>query len=180
MALTLLLPTPSFVNAFSCKDQSTAQGVALVRFCHIRNTSGCQVSHSHGHQHHHSALLFLSIPLFFNALSFFLCFISNLSDSFTINSATDFYHKGFETPFFSRSFSFFQLPHFINSSLPAHDRMTAQQIDNYFRQELIYKRNERMARRVSALLQRNPNQTYFFAFGAGKTLRHSRNSHNDL
>uniref|UniRef100_A0A3Q4G144 Metalloprotease TIKI n=1 Tax=Neolamprologus brichardi TaxID=32507 RepID=A0A3Q4G144_NEOBR len=62
-----------------------------------------------------------------------------------------------------------QLPHFINSSLPAHDRMTAQQIDSYFRQELIYKRNERMARRVSALLQRNPNQTYFFAFGAGKT-----------
>ncbi|GLD72699.1 metalloprotease TIKI2-like protein, partial [Lates japonicus] len=60
------------------------------------------------------------------------------------------------------------LPHFINSSLPAHDRMTAQQIDSYFRQELIYKRNERMARRVSALLQRNPNQTYFFAFGAGK------------
>lgn len=46
--------------------------------------------------------------------------------------------------------------------------MTALQIDSYFRQELIYKRNERMARRVSALLQRNPNQTYFFAFGAGK------------
>ncbi|XP_056235204.1 metalloprotease TIKI2 [Seriola aureovittata] len=63
-----------------------------------------------------------------------------------------------------------QLPHFINSSLPAHDRMTAQQIDSYFRRELIYKRNERMARRVSALLQRNPNQTYFFAFGAGHFL----------
>ncbi|XP_067453226.1 metalloprotease TIKI2 [Thunnus thynnus] len=63
-----------------------------------------------------------------------------------------------------------QLPHFINSSLPAHDRMTALQIDSYFRQELIYKRNERMARRVSALLQRNPNQTYFFAFGAGHFL----------
>ncbi|XP_069006421.1 metalloprotease TIKI2 [Embiotoca jacksoni] len=63
-----------------------------------------------------------------------------------------------------------QLPHFINSSLPAHDRMTAQQIDSYFRQELIYKRNERMARRVSALLQRSPNQTYFFAFGAGHFL----------
>ncbi|TNN60694.1 Metalloprotease TIKI2 [Liparis tanakae] len=59
------------------------------------------------------------------------------------------------------------LPHFINSSLPAHDRMIALQIDSYFRKELIYKRNERMARRVSALLQRNPNQTYFFAFGAG-------------
>uniref|UniRef100_A0A3P9L2U0 Metalloprotease TIKI n=1 Tax=Oryzias latipes TaxID=8090 RepID=A0A3P9L2U0_ORYLA len=63
-----------------------------------------------------------------------------------------------------------QLPHFINRSLPAHDRVTAQQIDSYFRQELIYKRNERMARRVSALLQRNPNQTYFFAFGAGHFL----------
>uniref|UniRef100_A0A1A8CDV5 Metalloprotease TIKI n=1 Tax=Nothobranchius kadleci TaxID=1051664 RepID=A0A1A8CDV5_NOTKA len=63
-----------------------------------------------------------------------------------------------------------RLPHFINRSLPAHDRMTAQQIDSYFRQELIYKRNERMARRVSTLLQRNPNQTYFFAFGAGHFL----------
>lgn len=63
-----------------------------------------------------------------------------------------------------------QLPHFINSSLPAHDRLTAQQIDSYFRQELIYKRNERMARRVSALLQRNPSQAYFFAFGAGHFL----------
>ncbi|XP_033820860.1 metalloprotease TIKI2 isoform X1 [Periophthalmus magnuspinnatus] len=63
-----------------------------------------------------------------------------------------------------------QLPHFINSSLPAHERLTAQQIDSYFRQELIYKRNERMARRVSTLLQRNPNQTYFFAFGAGHFL----------
>ncbi|XP_029904730.1 metalloprotease TIKI2 [Myripristis murdjan] len=63
-----------------------------------------------------------------------------------------------------------QLPHFINSTLPAHDRTTAQQIDSYFRQELIYKRNERMARRVSALLQRNPTQTYFFAFGAGHFL----------
>lgn len=63
-----------------------------------------------------------------------------------------------------------QLPHFINSSLPAHDRLTALQIDSYFRQELIYKRNERMARRVSALLQRDPTQTYFFAFGAGHFL----------
>ncbi|XP_068176364.1 metalloprotease TIKI2 isoform X2 [Antennarius striatus] len=63
-----------------------------------------------------------------------------------------------------------QLTHFINSSLPAHDRLTAQQIDSYFRHELIYKRNERMARRVSALLQRNPDKSYFFAFGAGHFL----------
>ncbi|XP_056108319.1 metalloprotease TIKI2 [Rhinichthys klamathensis goyatoka] len=63
-----------------------------------------------------------------------------------------------------------QLPHFINSSLPAHERLTAQQIDSYLRQELIYKRNERMARRVSALLQRSPTQRFFFAFGAGHFL----------
>lgn len=80
----------------------------------------------------------------------------------------EFHHKGFYIQIPSPPLSPPQLPHFINSSLPAHDRMTALQIDNYFRQELIYKRNERMARRVSALLQRNPNQTYFFAFGAGK------------
>lgn len=79
--------------------------------------------------------------------------------------------KDFKLSFFSKHASFFQLPHFINSSLPAHDRLTAQQIDSYFRQELIYKRNERMALRVSALLQENPNQTYFFAFGAGKAIR---------
>lgn len=74
----------------------------------------------------------------------------------------------FAIGFFFFFLPIFQLPQFINSSLPAHDRITAQQIDHYFRQELIYKRNERMARRVSALLQRNPNQTYFFAFGAGE------------
>nr|XP_023699900.1 metalloprotease TIKI2-like isoform X2 [Paramormyrops kingsleyae] len=63
-----------------------------------------------------------------------------------------------------------QLPHFVNSSLPDHERSTAQQIDSYFRRELIYKRNQRMARRVSALMQRSPTQTFFFAFGAGHFL----------
>ncbi|KAI5095243.1 metalloprotease TIKI2 isoform X1 [Silurus meridionalis] len=59
-----------------------------------------------------------------------------------------------------------QLPHFLNSSLLDDERSTAQQIDSYLRQELIYKRNERMALRVSALLQRSPAQRFFFAFGA--------------
>ncbi|MBN3284930.1 TIKI2 Metalloprotease, partial [Polyodon spathula] len=59
-----------------------------------------------------------------------------------------------------------QLPHFINSSLPDHERITAQQIDSYFRQELIYKRNERMGRRITELLEGNPGQAFFFAFGA--------------
>ncbi|XP_017577820.1 metalloprotease TIKI2 isoform X1 [Pygocentrus nattereri] len=63
-----------------------------------------------------------------------------------------------------------QLPHFINSSLLDHERSTAQQIDSYLRQELIYKRNERMAQRVSTLLQASPSQSFFFAFGAGHFL----------
>ncbi|KAK6484416.1 metalloprotease TIKI2, partial [Huso huso] len=63
-----------------------------------------------------------------------------------------------------------QLPHFINSSLPDHERITAQQIDSYFRQELIYKRNERMGRRITELLEGNPGQAFFFAFGAGHFL----------
>ncbi|KAK2841431.1 hypothetical protein Q7C36_013010 [Tachysurus vachellii] len=63
-----------------------------------------------------------------------------------------------------------QLPHFLNSSLLDHERSTAQQIDSYLRQELIYKRNARMAHRVSALLQRSPAQSFFFAFGAGHFL----------
>lgn len=60
-----------------------------------------------------------------------------------------------------------QLPNFINTTLPPHEQVTAQEIDSYFRQELIYKRNERMGRRVMALLQENQDKICFFAFGAG-------------
>ncbi|XP_068127393.1 metalloprotease TIKI1 isoform X2 [Hyperolius riggenbachi] len=60
-----------------------------------------------------------------------------------------------------------QVPHFINATLPPHDRTTAQEIDSYFRQELIYKRNERMGKRVKDLLEQFPEQSFFFAFGAG-------------
>ncbi|KAM6033818.1 metalloprotease TIKI1 [Chlamydotis macqueenii] len=60
-----------------------------------------------------------------------------------------------------------QVPNFINATLPAHERVTAQEIDNYFRQELIYKRNERMGRRVKDLLDEYPDKSFFFAFGAG-------------
>ncbi|VCW84428.1 unnamed protein product, partial [Gulo gulo] len=48
-----------------------------------------------------------------------------------------------------------QLPSFINTTLPPHEQVTAQEIDSYFRHELIYKRNERMGKRVMALLQEN-------------------------
>ncbi|XP_005991189.1 metalloprotease TIKI2 [Latimeria chalumnae] len=63
-----------------------------------------------------------------------------------------------------------QLPNFINTTLPPHEQVTAQQIDSYFRQELIYKRNERMGRRVTTLLQENADKSFFFAFGAGHFL----------
>lgn len=46
--------------------------------------------------------------------------------------------------------------------------MTAQHIDDYFRHELIYKRNLRMAERVDQLLKSQPDRSFFFAFGAGK------------
>lgn len=60
-----------------------------------------------------------------------------------------------------------QLPNFINTTLPPHEQVTAQEIDSYFRQELIYKRNERMGKRVMTLLRENEDKICFFAFGAG-------------
>ncbi|KAM6363409.1 metalloprotease TIKI1-like isoform 3-T4 [Pluvialis apricaria] len=60
-----------------------------------------------------------------------------------------------------------EVPNFINATLLAHERITAQEIDSYFRQELIYKRNERMGRRVKDLLEEYPDKSFFFAFGAG-------------
>ncbi|XP_026563001.1 metalloprotease TIKI2 [Pseudonaja textilis] len=63
-----------------------------------------------------------------------------------------------------------QLPNFINTTLPPHEQVTAQEIDRYFRQELIYKRNERMGKRVMALLRENTDKSFFFAFGAGHFL----------
>ncbi|XP_064521363.1 metalloprotease TIKI2 [Pseudopipra pipra] len=63
-----------------------------------------------------------------------------------------------------------QVPNFINTTLPPHEQVTAQEIDSYFRQELIYKRNERMGKRVMSLLRENRDKSFFFAFGAGHFL----------
>uniref|UniRef100_A0A5F9CIH2 Metalloprotease TIKI n=1 Tax=Oryctolagus cuniculus TaxID=9986 RepID=A0A5F9CIH2_RABIT len=63
--------------------------------------------------------------------------------------------------------NFSQVPNFINATLPPQERITAQEIDSYFRRELIYKRNERMGKRVKALLEEFPDKGFFFAFGAG-------------
>lgn len=64
---------------------------------------------------------------------------------------------------------FFQVPNFNNVTMPPNEQNTAQEIDSYFRQELIYKRNERMGKRVKTLLEEHPDKSFFFAFGAGKT-----------
>lgn len=60
-----------------------------------------------------------------------------------------------------------QVPRFSNVTLLPSEQLTAQQLDGYFRLELIYKRNQRMGRRVQALLEDNPDKSFFFAFGAG-------------
>ncbi|XP_028318724.1 metalloprotease TIKI1 isoform X1 [Gouania willdenowi] len=63
-----------------------------------------------------------------------------------------------------------QVPNFNNVTLPPSEQVTAQEIDSYFRQELIYKRNERMGKRVKSLLEEHPDKSFFFAFGAGHFL----------
>jgi uncharacterized protein YbaP (TraB family) len=50
----------------------------------------------------------------------------------------------------------------------SQDLELAQHIDDYFRSELIVKRNKRMSQRVLNLLDSNPQKSFFFAFGAGK------------
>lgn len=43
----------------------------------------------------------------------------------------------------------------------------AKEMDEYFQTELLFKRNEIMAERIERILNDNPRQSFFFAFGAG-------------
>ena len=45
-------------------------------------------------------------------------------------------------------------------------------VNEYFRVEIIQKRNRRMAKRVIELLETYPKRKFFFAFGAGKQTDH--------
>ncbi|XP_018022907.1 metalloprotease TIKI2 [Hyalella azteca] len=63
-----------------------------------------------------------------------------------------------------------QVPYLGNSSLPPMEAATAQLIDQYFREELIYRRNERMGSRVVQVMLEHPERSFFFAFGAGHFL----------
>lgn len=60
-----------------------------------------------------------------------------------------------------------QIPYLVNSSLSAPELVLAKHIDSYFQEELIDKRNARMANRVAQLITDNPSRSFFFAFGAG-------------
>ncbi|CAL1283366.1 unnamed protein product [Larinioides sclopetarius] len=62
------------------------------------------------------------------------------------------------------------VPNLSNNSLSDEDATLAHNIDLYFRQELIYNRNKRMGSRVVQLMKQNPDQSLFFAFGAGHFL----------
>lgn len=58
-------------------------------------------------------------------------------------------------------------PNMLNHSISPSELKMAEVINNYFQTELINKRNERMADRVAGLLNNNPQESFFFAFGAG-------------
>lgn len=60
-----------------------------------------------------------------------------------------------------------QMPNMLSLALEPNEVNAAQAIDSYFREELIHKRNERMAQRIVALMEAHPHKTFFFAFGAG-------------
>ncbi|XP_022106959.1 metalloprotease TIKI1-like isoform X2 [Acanthaster planci] len=66
-----------------------------------------------------------------------------------------------------------QVPNLLNSTLGPYEISLAQEIDEYFREELIYKRNRRMAARVKEILDLYPEKSFFFAFGAGHFLGNS-------
>ncbi|KRZ68448.1 Metalloprotease TIKI2 [Trichinella papuae] len=62
------------------------------------------------------------------------------------------------------------VPNVDNNSRSAEDAAGTEDINAYFREELIKKRNVRMANRVIGLLHANPEKSFFFAFGAGHFL----------
>ena len=62
-----------------------------------------------------------------------------------------------------------------NSTLTSSSRYEIEQarkLDKYLKGELIYKRNQRMAKRVLKLVEEEPKKKFFFAFGAGMRAKH--------
>jgi len=63
-----------------------------------------------------------------------------------------------------------ELPSSSSSAASPADLAITRQINEYFRSELIDKRNRRMAVRIDRLLTSRPDLSFFFAFGAGMYL----------
>ncbi|GIY46609.1 metalloprotease TIKI1 [Caerostris extrusa] len=61
----------------------------------------------------------------------------------------------------------FTNPDVLSDTGNATDELLSSDINRYFRQELIEKRNARMAHRVLQLLHQYPDESFFFAFGTG-------------
>ena len=86
------------------------------------------------------------------------------------------YRSGDISPaYFSQKFGFF--PQIANnknvdnndsiSINNPEERKMAMDIHTYLRDEIIFKRNEIMAKRIVKLIQENPDTSFFFAFGVG-------------
>ncbi len=63
-----------------------------------------------------------------------------------------------------------QVPSLLNMTVGDRELGTARRIDQYFRDELIFKRNRRMAERIDEQMKEHPDRSFFFAFGAGKNV----------
>ena len=92
---------------------------------------------------------------------------STSTGDFSTDDLIEQYRNGkFRADAFNRDT--FQIPvlSIEESKLTAQEQRIAGEIDVFFREMLITKRNKRMAARVIYLLVNRPD-TYFFAFGAG-------------
>ena len=58
----------------------------------------------------------------------------------------------------------------INENTTTTKHFLEKELDRYFKEELILKRNVQMGRRIVTLLRENANTSFFFAFGAGHFL----------
>ena len=54
-----------------------------------------------------------------------------------------------------------------NSTFSSSDVEETRKFDEYLREELLYKRNKRMTKRVLQRILEEPHESFFFAFGAG-------------
>lgn len=95
--------------------------------------------------------------------------LSNSAIPFTTDDLIHHYNCGdLNDIIFNRDSA--QVPNLLNHTVPPSEIKMAQVINDYFRTELVYKRNERMADRAASLLNSNPHEGFFFAFGAGHFL----------